>query len=84
MATYKLKSPATIEAEQFIAPNADGEQQKFHGFRLQRDAKGPYIIIRTVYGNERFSDGEWIVTIGRDRYRYTDSFFNSMYEIVTQ
>ncbi len=67
------KKPVVIEAVQFEAtkPLPDG---------VEYDSKG-YAIIRTLEGDMRVSDGDWIITgVKGERYPCKPDIFAAIYE----
>jgi len=79
MARYR-KKPIVVEAEQFL-PWTGAAGAILLGFPVQRDDRGPYIIIPTLEGDHRANAGDWIITgVKGEKYPCKPDIFASTYE----
>jgi len=84
------KRPVIIEAEQFICYMSKAEQRvnsrapdTFLGLPIHCDEKGAFLLIKTLEGELRANNGDWIITgIRGERYPCKPDVFEATYERV--
>jgi len=72
------KKPVVIEAVQFIP---DSAHDQFLSYRVQRDERGPFLLIPTLEGSHRADPGDWIITgVKGEQYPCKPDIFSATYE----
>ena len=80
------KKPVVIDAEQFVVTDgtdvSDGKKM-FMSWPIQKDGNGYFVIIETLEGNHRASNGDYIITgILGEQYPCKPDIFKQTYEKV--
>ena len=76
MPKYYVSKPKIVEAEQFFYDASswpEGVYQTSEG-----------IFLETEWGPAPIGDGEWVITIGENRYRSPDDEFQDDYEEIPE
>jgi hypothetical protein len=84
MSQYR-KKPIIVDAHLFTAGDIGDGKQMFLEYPIQRDKKGAFIIIKTLEGDMRCSEGDYlIIGIKGERYPCKRDIFEETYELVTE
>jgi hypothetical protein len=74
------KKPIVIEAEQFLPDGTDKEM--FIEYAVQKDSRGAFVLIKTLEGTMRLSEGDYLVTgVKGEKYPCRRDIFEETYEI---
>jgi hypothetical protein len=75
------KKPVIIEAEQFTVKEYRDGYSMFMDWRIQHDDKGYYLMIPTLEGIHRASEGDWIIRgVAGEFYPCKPNIFEQTYE----